>query len=402
MRSRGFTLVEMLFAVAIVGFLGLAALGFFEGFSKQARVATDLGKMDGAFRSFGQKFQNQLQSADAAQAFQRLPVPVGGCGADGPCVLKLDASNKLVAANASLVGGVTWVDFFADRSATLSTRSLGEANAGLKLRYGKPLNLAALRSSKERVYTTWRLNDTASKPFVMMTRSRTNEYFELINVFGTSTPASRWVPWTSTSPDVNVQSLVGSLVVIYNGYDTNQYFVQRIVNALNCTNARNACLARFSLQTSDNRLDENAYALELAHVTDSDINLSAYMPALPVSSGWGSQPASIYMFPTLTASIEHATNTDFSTPTHVLKLEHYFHTTPHKAHFIAVPIELHSYTLKQSGKRLSLVRRTFPSNQSSVMLDDIPLNQSVIFSRLIGSSNVSVMLYDRCAEGGCK
>lgn len=407
MRARGFTLIEMLFAVAIMAVLAVAALGFFENFNQQARKTTELGRADSAFRSFGQKFLGQLQAADAAVAFQRLPVPVGGCGngddQDGPCLLKLDAEEKLVAAESSLVGNATSVDFFADRSGSLSTRSLGDAASGLILRYGKPLDLSQMRARKERVYATWRLKDETSKPFVMMTRTRGADYFNFVGALAYSSPSNRWVPWTGARPDINVQSLVGGLLAVYNGYDTRQYFVQRVVNAINCTNQLSNCKTRLGLAASDTNLNTNAYALELENLTVEAINLSRYMPAVAAASSWGAQAAALYMFPTLTASLEDAANTDFATPIHVRRLQHYFNSKNQKAQFMAVPIELHSYFLKNKGKRRVLLRQTYPSSQAVVMLEDIGPQKTenngsqptVVFARLLGTSNVSVMLYEK-------
>lgn len=408
MRARGFTLIEMLFAVAIMAVLAVAALGFFENFNQQARKTTELGRADSAFRSFGQKFLGQLQAADAAVAFQRLPVPVGGCGngddQDGPCLLKLDAQERLVAAESSLVGNATSVDFFADRSGSLSTRSLGDAASGLILRYGKLLDLSQMRARKERVYATWRLKDETSKPFVMMTRSRGADYFNSIEVLGTGSPGNRWVAWTGARPDINVQGLVGGLLAVYNGYDTRQYFIQRVVNALNCTNELNQCKARIGNGASDLNLSPNAYALELENLTTETINLSKFMPAVTSASTWGAQAAALYMFPTLTASIEDAAKADFATPVHMRRLLHYFNSeTGQKSKFMAVPIELHSYFLKNKGKRRALLRQTYPSSKVVVMLEDIGPQKTenngsqptVVFARLLGTSNVSVMLYEK-------
>lgn len=398
-RARGFTLVEMLFAVVIVSVLTLAAIGFFKQFTLQARKVTDAGRMDGAFRSFGQHFLVDVKGADAALHFQRLPVPTSGCGLDGPCLLQLKADETLAPASSSVVGGAETVDFFSDRSAELKTRSLGSKGGKTQLRFEPPVNLSAIRGTDQRIYAAWTLKSPSSPPFVLMTRSRTADYFVFAEQFASGSPsgsAGRWVIFEGSRADIEVEDLALGLVAVYNGHDPSQYFIQRIKSAISCrTNANCKTIAKALNPGFDVGLfaSQPYFAFELEPVSENA--LSRFLPpAKGIKTRWWSQPQSHYMFPSLSASLNDAEDKDFATPIDARKLAHYYHAQQMKSQLMAVPIELRAYRIERKRKSKILYEETFPNGRKKVALEDIPEKQSVVFGRLLGTSSVSVLLYE--------
>lgn len=400
MNQRAFTLIETLFGVAIFAILVVGSIGFLQQFLEKSKQINSLARADGPFRSFGQKFATQLRGADVALAFQRQPVPTDGCGLEGPCLLKLDEHEKLLPAGASQVGGATTINFFSDTVGALTSKKIASVSGKTRILYSPPANLSALKGTKDRVYAGWTLKDSASPAFVVMTRERTADSFSFLTPLATSNPsaaAGRWVIFQGSRDDLVAQSLIGSLLAIYNGHNTSQFLVQKITNAVSCADSiicQNVAKALNPAFPLTNLTQAPHYALEL-QALDATMMPGLLQTGGHITTTWWEQPLALYMFPSLTASIYNNASSDFASPLDVRKLAHFYNSEKIKSELMAVPVEVYSYTLKnQTSKKRKLVSKRFSDSKQSVVMEDIPAKQKVVFARLLGTSNVSVFLYE--------
>lgn len=435
-RQRGFTLTEIMMAAAITVLLIMGAQVFLNKTLKRAKLLENSGKTDTSFRSFGQKLIFDLQAADTAIYFQRLPIPVSGCDSksgfikDGPCVYEtLDSpsaddpkkSIKILRPSSliSKLGSIKTMDFYADRDANLVA---SPSTFTISKTIDNPFYIRAMTSIDPRLilsfrdhptYTTWVLKSPSSPAFPMMIRSSLQDdnkrqlgtvYFTVADESASSSPptaAGRWVILRANQANVPVDQLVGKAIAFYNSYDPQQFLLQKINAALNC--AKQSC-------------DQitNALGMNPKSSTPNSENFVAFeltpLPLLPVTipnasdaGSWWSQNPNQFAFPSEYPSFFAADTSDFTAPADLRKLIHYYHTLrdinnqPYRYQMIGLPVDIMLYSLESQGNdgKKRLVRQAFLDNaKPSKVLDDIPADSVAVFARKIGTKEISFYTYN--------
>src|SRR5690242_11841575 len=116
--NDGYSMIEIMFGLGLLMIIVLAANGQMFKIMKQAHKVTELGRQDSSFRGFGQRFMFDLQQADVALSFQRLPIPLSGCSVDngkpkpGACVFQMNGK-KLIPSTTAF-GATKAIEFFSD------------------------------------------------------------------------------------------------------------------------------------------------------------------------------------------------------------------------------------------------------------------------------------------------
>lgn len=437
--ESGFTLTEMMVALALTGVVLAGAFGFLNRVLKHAKIMNYNASIDTSFRSFGQQLIFQLQAADAAVHFQRLPIPLSDCDSrdgfikDGPCLYELldlpsskdpnkmikklrpsTLTNKLAPAQA--------IEFYADRDSELKT---SPAAFTISKSVASPFNVKGMTALNPRAlldfntrptYAAWVLKGPQSAAFPMMTRSKLlnkrkqdmgDVFFTVADESGDSSPPSsigRWVLLRANQPAIPLDQLVGSAMVMYNSYDPQQFILQKVKAAKSCGGSDCDSIAyaiKLDPHIFRNGNPQNFVAFELEPLEQ----LPVMVPNLSFYGSWWSQESNRFSFPTELPSFFAPSNPDFVLPTDVRRLMHFYHTLrdsnqqPYRYRFIGLPIEIMLYSLEKQDNtgKMQMVRRTFPNKMSGApirVLNDIPSDSAAIFGRKIGTKEISFFIYN--------
>ncbi len=400
--EKGFTLTEMLIAVALLMVMAIGATSALNRYMKQADRITKFGAQDSAFRSFAHEFNSLLKNSNVALFFQRLPIPTTGCGLSGPCVMKLHVDQqKFEAVNSTDFNGADAIEFFSDYEAKLYEQKMIAGDADTKIKFRKRLDLRRIKNNKEYdYYTTWTLIDRSSKPFVVLSKSKAEGYLTFQDAYGTANPPSTTGRWAIMKGfgDINVADFKKSLLAFYNGYNARQFWIQKVENMVSCSSNPTFC-AQISTALNPSMptsiLASSYYAVNTAPVTSSDMGAS-FLPSITAFGTWWTQPSGLYTFPTSVASMYHPQNSDLASPLDVRKVSHFYHGKGLKSQIMAIPVNLVSYALEKQNNRFQLKMKTLPQYTGKpeiTVMNDIPPTNKVIFARKIGTNQVSVLLY---------
>ncbi len=400
-KEDGFSLIEVMFGLGILLIVVLAANGQMMKIVKQAKKAADLGKQDSSFRGFGQRFMFDLQQADVALSFQRLPIPVSGCDLvgsalkPGPCVYQLK-DKKLEPAKAKF-DKARAIEFFSDLDSSLKGLGVnGSATDPLTVVQMKKLSGIDTESQN---FATWVLKDESSAPFPLMSRSAEGIHFTVADEYATSKPgaaAGRFVMMRGSSSNVDLDKVRNRLMVVFNGFSPNQYFVQRIQRVIDCKQ-KGSCdtIAKALNPAADLSKLAEFVAIELRPM----VNIPFKIPlAISGLGSWGSQSEAKFMFPTENASLLLPDHVDFETPIDARRILHFFHTQRLKSQILAIPVEFKGYffeKIRGNKKRLMCATLTDETmSKPDVVLNDVPQDSYGIFARKIGTQDVSFFIYE--------
>ncbi|WP_141734216.1 hypothetical protein [Oligoflexus tunisiensis] len=398
-NEAGYSLLEIMFGLGLLAIVVMVANGQMFHIMKQARKVTDMGKQDSSFRGFGQRFMFDLQLADVALSFQRLPIPLTGCDSaggklkPGPCVYRMDGK-KLVASSTKL-GNARAIEFFSDLDSSLKAEGLKGATDEVKIvRMSKINNTQAAKNT----FATWVLKDETSTPFTMMSRTHSGAYFTLADEYASSSPsgaAGRFVIMRGNSDDIDAADLKGRLMVVFNGYNPDQYFVQKIGQVIDCNNKGCDRIAKALNPMADTSTLEGHFAIELQPISGAPLGIPVTASGLGT---WGLQGESQFMFPTQYASIHMASHSDFTPPIDARRMLHFYHSEQVRAQLLAIPIEFKGYYFEKSkGKKKRLLSKKITGAreaQVDVVLNDVDKNAYGVFARKIGTQDVSFFIYE--------
>ncbi len=405
-QSAGFSVLELTVGLTLFSVIALGSTGLLKGAFKKSQTIQAAAVESRIYKGPGQALIAAIEGADMALNFEHLPISASGCAsAESPCVRKLGADGLLTD---SSLPGVGSLEFFRDQEGALSGRKIFDATDTTELKYNAPLTAEAVASADQQ-YATWPLiGGETTRPFVILHRGKISDYFTFIDSFATATPAAAagsWALFSSSRPGADVAAVKGSLVVIYNGYDPEQFTFQRVEDTLDCSvkasTGDSICLQSIALKlipTFTNKaslLDGKTYGISLKPVTAAEMS-----GLLPASSGafgsWWAQEGSFDLFPTLSMSIQDPSAADFHGDPDVRKLAHFYHSKTFgaakdqpKGQMLVVPLTATAYRLADG----SLLARTFGEHLEKTILRDLPPTSKIYFARRIGTQEVSLFQY---------
>lgn len=396
---NGYSLVEVMMGLAILAAIILAANGHMVKIMQQASKVSALGRVDTSFRGFGQRLMFDLQLADVALSFQRLPIPLSGCAnttgklKPGPCVYQLK-DKLLIPPNSSWTSAKA-VEFFRDYDSNLNAHGInGLTTDDMKNFQMKRLTRLPI---DEQMYAAWVIKDEKSMPFTMMSRTSAVAYFIVADEFASSSPSStagRFVMMRGSDSNIALDTMARKLMVVFNGYAPTQYFVQKIGNIINCRLQSCLSIAKALNPAFDMTKLTEFYAIELLPIKATPFNVP-----LPVADlgAWGAQPASEFMFPTQYPSISLPGSPNLTAPADARKLMHFYHVHQLKAQLLAIPVEFKGYYFeKAKGDKKRMLCKKISGDlapQIDTVLNDVPQDAFGVFGRKLGTQDVSFFIY---------
>lgn len=411
-KNKGFTLVEVLIGILIMGVLMAGLSSMFDSTLKKKKKLKEQALFDNSFKGFGQRFQHLLKGADVATSFQLLPVRYKDCTGDGPCFFTMDAGGKIGTMAKSMLGGLNGINFFKDSGIKAYDRPLLTKDHPARIKYFRmPKYPTEVKMSKgKRYFVGWKLKSLEKFPFTMVSRSGFPGYFELPSELATSKPTGSYVILKGSGSGLPVKEIENQLMIFYNGFNSKTYFFSKINKTGTCTPS-NICPSIVSSRapTQVDKFKSLFKSGEYYYASievPKDVGSFISSTSVRMVGNWWGQNSSEYPFPFKKSTIEDTVSPEGRNDlkkADPFTMEHYLHTVRNpltnskvNSQLFAIPVSfVKLYLKKQTDKTKKLVMQTYEDRRKlKTILSDLDMNAEVYFSRQLSTNKVSAFVID--------